>query len=144
MRANRSLSIRRLPGGRDSQWAGYDLFLSGRQQARRIENERQLGCNMNERRQQRIEKPNCCQPNADSINNQRAIKVLEYDGAATPGDADGFHELLKVVANQNHVGAFAGDVRSASHGHADGGVHERGSVVDAVAEHGHDSPALSM
>ena len=99
---------------------------------------------MNERSQQWIEKSSRCQPNADGIDDQGAVKVLEDDGSAAPGDADRLHELLKIVANQDHVGAFAGDVGSASHGHADRGIHQRGSVVDAVAEHGHDSPALSM
>jgi hypothetical protein len=35
------------------------------------------------------------------------------------------------------VGAFAGDIGSRCHGHADGCVHERRRVVDAIADHRH-------
>jgi hypothetical protein len=76
------------------------------------------------------------EPDADGIDDQDAVKVLEDDGTAAPGDADGFHELLKIVA----IKTTSALSRATSVPLSDGRIHESGSVVDLIADHGHDSP----
>lgn len=58
------------------------LRFPGWKQAGRIEDERQLRCNIHERVQQRIEITGCGQTDADRIDGQRAVEVR--DGAAVP------------------------------------------------------------
>ena len=95
---------------------------------------------MDERRQQRIEITGCGQADADRIDNQRAVEILQDNSAATFCHANGFNELHEVVADQHHIRAFAGDIGSRTHGHANSGFTQSGCVVNAVAEHGHHSP----
>ena len=53
------------------------------------------------------------------------------------------HDGGEVVVQQDHVGRFLGDVGAGdAHGHADVGLAQGRSVVDAVAGHGHDVPLL--
>ena len=95
---------------------------------------------MNEGGQQRIEITGCGQADADGIDNQRTVEILQDNSAAAPGHANGFNELHEVVADQDNIGAFTGDICSGTHGDANGGFTQSGCVVNAVTEHGHHPP----
>src|SRR5579864_493532 len=69
------------------------LRFPGRKQAGRIEDERQLRCNMYERGQQRIEITGCGQTDADRIDDQRAVEILQDNAATAFGHANGLNEL---------------------------------------------------
>ena len=116
---------------------GSPALFSRRQQPRRIENECQLGCDVDKRCQQRIQQLNCSQADADGVHDESAVEVLEDNSPAVPGDADGFDELHQVIADQHNIGAFTGNICAGSHGDTDRRFTERGSVVDAVSEHRH-------
>ena len=49
----------------------------------------------------------------------------------------------QVAAHQREVAGLDGDVGAGAHGEAEVGLGERGGVVHAVADHGHD-PALGL
>jgi hypothetical protein len=67
---------------------------------------------MDECSQQWIQQAGGCQANADCVNNQRSIEILKDNSTAAARDTDGFDKLHQVVANENHVGAFAGHIGS--------------------------------
>jgi hypothetical protein len=50
---------------------------------------------------------------------------------------EGVDELGEIAANEDNVGAFAGNIGARAHGDADGGLHQCGRIVDTVANHGH-------
>src|ERR1035438_497034 len=109
-------------------------------QACRIQDESQLGCNVNECGQKRVEITGRGKADADGIDDQRAVEILQNDAAAASCHTNGFNELHEVVADQHHICTFAGDIRSRTHGYANRGFAQRGCVVDAVTEHGNHSP----
>jgi RHS repeat-associated protein len=95
---------------------------------------------VNEGREEGVEVSGGSEADADGIDDEGAVEVLQNNGPAVVGDADGFHELHQVVANEDDVGAFAGNIGSGAHGNADGGFAEGGGVVDAVSQHGDHLP----
>ena len=109
----------------------------GRQQSCRIQNERQLGCDVDKRCKQRIQQTNRSQADADDVHDESAVEVLEDNSPAVPGNADGFDELHQIITNQHNIGAFTGNVGTRSHRDANGRFTKRGSVVDAISEHRH-------
>ena len=60
--------------------------------------------------QERIEISKGCHADANGIHQQRASKILPDDGASLAGDADGFNQLHKIIANQEDLRTFLGDV----------------------------------
>jgi hypothetical protein len=94
---------------------------------------------VDESRQQRVDHSNGRQSNAQRIDRQRPVEVLDNHRTAPTGGFDGCGELPQIVSNQEHIRAGMGDFRSTAHCHAYMGVGERGSIVDAVSDHGNCS-----
>ena len=79
------------------------------------------------------------QTDADRIDDQGAVEILENNRPAIPGYANSFNEFHEVIANQDYISAFAGHIGSCAHSDADSGFAERRRIVDAISEHGHCS-----
>jgi hypothetical protein len=86
-----------------------------------------------------IQQPCSREANPDGVHDQCSVEILENNPPAAPGHANSFNEFHEVIANQNYIRAFAGDIRACAHGYADGRFAERRSVIDAIPEHGHCS-----
>ena len=96
------------------------------------------GCN------KRIQQSGSRETNADGVDDQRSVEILENNPPAAPGNANSFNEFHEVTANQNYIRAFAGNISSPSHGYAHSGFAESGRVVDAISEHGHCSSRSNL
>src|ERR1039457_78765 len=83
-------------------------------QACRIQDESQLGCNVNECGQQRVEITGRGKADTYRIDDKGAVEILEDDATAASCDANSFNELHEVVADQNHIRTFAGDICSST------------------------------
>ena len=70
----------------------------GRQEPRRIQDERHFRRNVNERRQQRIEKPERGEPYADGIDGDGPHEILPDDAARPACDSKGIGELREIIA----------------------------------------------
>ena len=78
--------------------------------------------------------------NSRGVVQEREEKVLadiSHGGAAKGARPS---NPAQVAAQQGDARTFHGDVRSRSHGDANVGLRERGSVIHAVARHGRDMP----
>src|ERR1700730_1243704 len=105
------------------------------QQPRRIQNERQLGCHVNEGRQERVEKTERSHADSYAVHDQRADKVLHDDPATKSCDAQGIHKLGKIASDQNHIRALPSDISSGTHSNSDVGLYQGRSVVDTISDH---------
>lgn len=68
---------------------------------------------------------------ATQVDHDRAGEVLPDDPARASCDRKRFDEAGEVIAEQNHVSAFAGHVGSRSHGDTHACLRQGRSVVDA-------------
>jgi hypothetical protein len=91
----------------------------------------------------RIQQPCSRKTNADCVDDQHSVEILENNPPAAPGHANSLNEFHEVIANQNYIRALAGDIGSRAHGYAHSGFAQRRRVVDAVSEHGHCSSGSS-
>src|ERR1035438_7773948 len=63
-------------------------------------------------------------------------REISHDDATAPaGNLDDLDHLQEVVAEKEHVGAFACDLGAGTHRYSDVGFHQRGSIVDPIANH---------
>src|ERR1700723_924042 len=115
------------------------LFLSRREQPCCIEEEGQLGGDVNKGCQKRVEKASRGQADADGIDNQSTVEVLQDDPPAVARDANSINEFGEIVADQNHIGAFPSDIRSGPHRYTNTRLAECRCVIDAVSQHSHRS-----
>jgi len=70
-------------------------------------------------------------------------REVEADGAeGRAGKPDRVGDRAQVIPQQDHVGRPDGDVGAGAEGEAKGRRGERGTVVDAVADHGHPGAAV--
>lgn len=90
---------------------------------------------MNKGRQKRVEKPSSGQAEAYGIDNQSTVEVLQDDPAAVARDANGIDDFGQVVANQNDVGAFPGDIVPAPIATPTLSLAECLCIIDAVSQH---------
>src|ERR1700686_2242032 len=79
-----------------------------------ISDERQLGSDVDERREQRVEDAGRGESDADDIYGEGACKICEYDAAASARHADGLGNVQQIVTNQQNVGALTRDVGPAT------------------------------
>src|SRR5579863_2614204 len=81
--------------------AGCLILFTRREQAGRVEDECKLRDDVDQRRQKGVEKARRCQANADGIDNQRAVEILQDDAPAVARDADSIYKLCQIIADQN-------------------------------------------
>src|SRR5271157_1196244 len=101
----------------------------------RIEDEGQLGRDVNKGSQQWVEKSNGCQAHSDRVDGERTHKVLQDDATTSPGNTQSFYQFREVAADQNDIATFAGHGSPRSHGDTNVGFNQGGGVIDAVADH---------
>src|SRR5580658_6317849 len=117
--------------------AGTSSGTSAWKQARRIEDKEQLGGDVDERSEQRVQETEPREHDAEPIDEQGSREVLQDDAAASAGDPQSLDELEKVVAQQHDVRRFPRDVGSRAHRDPDVRLSECRCVVDAVSDHRH-------
>jgi len=66
------------------------LTSSRRQQARRVQDEEQLGGDVNERREKRVQEAKAREHDAQSIDRESADEILPDDATTSAGDAESF------------------------------------------------------
>ncbi len=91
---------------------------------------------MNKGGEQRVEETEGGEADADAVDDKSADEILQDGATATAGGVEGVDELGEIAANKDNVGAFSGHVGARAHGDPDGGLHQGGSIVDTVANHG--------
>src|ERR1700757_3719583 len=83
-----------------------------RQQSRGIQNECQLRTHMNEGSKQRIQESERGHGNSHTVDGQCAYEILQNDAATASGNLQGLDEFREITANQDHIGALSGYIRS--------------------------------
>ena len=73
---------------------------------------------MDKRRKERVKESYRSQSDADGIDDEGAVEVLQDDSAAVFSNADGLYKLCQVIADQDDIGTLASDIRTGAHGHA--------------------------
>jgi hypothetical protein len=91
----------------------------------------------------RVEEPGGGERERGDVVGEGPEQVALDRGEGAAGQADGVGGGAQVAADQGEVGCLDGDVGAGAHREAEVGLGERGGVVDAVADHGHD-PALVL
>ncbi len=73
-----------------------------------------------------------------------SVEVLQNDSPAIPGDANSLYKLAQVIADQHHICALAGQIRSCSHRNADRSLTQGWCIVDPIAQHGNRTALFDL
>src|SRR3546814_1911814 len=76
------------------------------------------------------------QRHADAVEQEGEGDVLHHLAIAVAADLPRLHDIRKPVVQDDDVGGIDGDVGARAHGDGDLRLHQRRSIVDAVADHG--------
>jgi hypothetical protein len=85
----------------------------------------------------RVEQLGRGQRDADPVEGERQGDVVLDPAVGGAGDAARDQHDAQVLMQGDDVGSLDGDVGATAHGDAHVGLHQRGGVVDAVADHRH-------
>src|ERR1700730_5914723 len=86
---------------------GLASTLRTRQQPSRVQDERHLGCDVDEGGKEWVEEAEAGKHDADRIDRNRAHEILPDDAPRAPGDRDRVGETDQVVAEQHDISALA-------------------------------------
>ena len=73
---------------------------------------------MDKRGEKRVQQAKGCHAHAYSVDKQRACKILHDDPTTATREVQSLDQLGEITSNQDHIRAFAGDIRSRSHGNS--------------------------
>src|SRR5258708_7770902 len=85
-----------------------------------------------------------CKGNAHSIEEEGERDVLDHLAVAPAADLAGNRESIQPIGQNDDVSRLDRDISAAAHSHAYIGLHERGRVIDAVANHRDPRPSLKI
>src|ERR1039458_3894248 len=114
---------------------GPRLFGGTRKQTGGIEDEYHFGGHVDQRCEHWVQKSEGRQRDSRGIHTEGPREISHDDATAPAGNLDDLDHLQEVVAEKEHVGAFACDLGAGTHRYSDVGFHQRGSIVDPIAHH---------
>src|SRR3546814_9511418 len=120
-------------GGRGAADAADGLEQQRRSPSEGVHEDRRNRQRHGDHRPHRLDKPRGRERNADAVEHERETKVVTGPSVAGPADIPGSQHGAEVVEQDDYVRRIDGDVGPTDHSDAEVGLHETGSVVDAVA-----------